>query len=131
MNRKSFFVLLLAASTAACHDQITAVTNGQVKAVVEGAGVRLTNLTNEARAYTINDPNWLAGASLSLIAVCNTIDSACLRLPANSSVLVPFTEVGGYGQSTSELMIWTWRVMPVGAGGGLQPVMDDPITLKL
>ncbi len=132
MNRRSIVVLLLAVSVSGCFaDRVTAVSNGLVKAMVEDGGVRLTNLTNEARAYAINDPNWLALASLDLIAACSTVDTACLRLPANGSVLVPFAEVGGYGASTKQLAVWTWRVLPTGAGGSLQPVMDDAITLQL
>jgi hypothetical protein len=131
MNRRIFLPLLLAVSLAACKDGATVVTNGLVKAVREGNGVRLTNMTDEARAYAINDPDWLAVASLDLIAACSTTDVACLRLPANASVFVPFTEVGGYSASSKEVQVWTWRVLPNGAGGSLQPVMDDAITLKL
>jgi hypothetical protein len=130
MNRRSLVVLLFALAVSSC-DRITAYSNGEVKAVLEDNGVRLTNMTNEARAYTINDPNWLAVATLSLIAQCATVDAACLRLPANSSVLVPFAEIGGYGETSQQLTVWTWRVLPNGAGGSLQPVMDESITLQL
>jgi hypothetical protein len=132
MNRRSLVVLLFSVAASACYqDRITAFSNGEVKAVLEENGVRLTNMTNEARAFTVNDPTWLAAASLALIAQCSTVDTACLRLPANSSVFVPFAEVGGYNASSEQLTVWTWRVLPNGAGGSLQPVMDDAITLQL
>ena len=133
MNRRRLVVLLIAIAVSACvSDGPTAVTNGLVRAVREGNAVRLTNLTSEGRAYNINDPDWLVLASLDLLAACTTVDVACLRLPANASVLVPFTEIGGYNANTTdELIVWTWRVLPNGAGGSLQPVMDDAITLRL
>ena len=131
MHRRSFLPLLFAAAIAACHsDGPTAVSNNAVRVVREGSALRITNLSDEPRAYAAFDPNWLALADLSLTAFCATQQPSCLRLPAHGSVLVKLTDVGGYSASTKTIVVWTWRVIPNGAGG-LQAVMDEAITLKL
>jgi hypothetical protein len=129
-NTRIIPVLLFAAFVAACGDGTTAVSNSVVSAVREGNALRISNRTDEARAFAASDPEWLALVDLSLTYFCTTTDSGCLRLPANGSVLVPFSDVGGYGSSTKAITVWTWRVGPDGAGGR-QAVMDDAITLKL
>src|SRR5690242_10029480 len=114
MNRRHVLILAAAAALSACGDRITAVTNGAVTVRKEANGIRIDNGTGTARAYIANDPNWLALAStsdLSLMAICTTTDSGCLRIPAHGSVVVPFSEVGGYGSSTKSVVVWTWRVM--------------------
>jgi hypothetical protein len=129
MHRRSFLPILLAVFVS-CGDGTTAVANSVVNVAREGNALRISNLTDEARAFAANDPDWLALVDLSLTYFCTTTDSGCLRLPAKGSVLVPFSDVGGYGSSTKAVTVWTWRVMSNGAGG-LQAVMDDAITLKL
>lgn len=127
-HRRVFLSILLVCLVAACHDGPTVVTNGIISAKREASGVRLTNQANEARGYMVNDPEWLAVADLSFSVLCTTTDSGCLRLPANGSVVVPFADIGGYSATTKTVVIWTWRVMPNGAGG-FQAVSDDAITL--
>ena len=131
MLRRRFLPILALAALAACNDSPTAVSNGVVTVVREGDALRITNQTDEARAYAAYDPNWLALADLSLQAYCRTWDAACLRLPAHGSVLVPLSEVGGYSTSTKEIQVWTWRVLMSEVNGQLEPVPDDAILLKL
>lgn len=128
MHRRTFLPIVIAVLVAACHDGATAISNGIITAKREATGIRLTNQTNEARGYLVNDPAWLAVADLSFSVLCTTTDSACLRLPAKGSVLVPFAEVGGYSATTKSVVVWTWRVLASGVGG-LQAVSDAPITL--
>lgn len=126
--------ILLLASLAACADNPLGVAENEVVRVAEEtSGIRITNLTDTPRAYLANDPEWLAVAlsmPLDLIALCNTPDAACLRLPAKGSVLMPYAEVGGYGSSTKSIVVFTWRVVPV-APGQYQTEMDQAVTLKL
>ena len=120
-----------AAAAAACSDSPTSVANGVVRVTREGSGIRIDNLTDTPRAYAAYDPNFLALADLSLLALCNTTDVNCLRLPAHGSVLVPFSEVGGYGSGTTSIVVWTWRVVPSATPGQYEPLMDEGVTLKL
>lgn len=129
--RRTFLPVVLAALFATgCQEGPTVLTNGIISAKREATGVRITNQTNDARAYMINDPDWLAVADLSFSVLCTTTDPGCLRLPAKGSVLVPFADIGGYSASTTTVVIWTWRVVPNGVGG-FQAVSDDAISLKL
>lgn len=134
MLRRTFLPILVAAALVACKpDAIIGppVSNGVVRVVREGNALRISNLTDQPRAYMAMDAGWLALVDLSLIALCNTADANCLRLPANGSVLVPFSEVGGYSAATKEVTVWTWRVVPSTTGGNLEPVLDETIVLKL
>jgi hypothetical protein len=136
MNRRNFGILALtfAVALSGCREGATGVTNGVVTVVLEGDALRIRNSGNQARAFAAYDANWLALASTSdftMLALCNTTDAACLRLPAYGSILVPLTDVGGYSASTTHVTVWTWRVLPVGEGAGLQPVTDETIQLKL
>lgn len=131
MHRRSFLPLLFAAAIAACHsDGPTAVSNNAVRVVREGSALRITNLSDEPRAYAAFDPNWLALADLSLTAFCATQQPSCLRLPAHGSVLVKLTDVGGYSASTTTIQIYTWRVLS-DIEGVLHVEADDPLVLKL
>jgi len=134
MLRRRFVLTLAAAlvgASAACDDGPTAVSNGIVTVRREGEGIRLTNQTAEARGYLAIDQDFMALADLSLIALCATADSACLRLPPNGSVLEPFSDVMGYNASTKKIIVWTWRVLPTGPGGQLQAVTDASLVLTL
>jgi predicted small secreted protein len=134
MNRRTFIPLLAFAALAACNtDKITGtpVSNGVVRVVREDNSLRITNLTAEGRGYIAADLNWLALADLSLLAFCNTTDSGCLRLPANGTITVPLSEVGGYSVGIKEIAVYTWRVLPSGTGGALEAVLDETVLLKL
>lgn len=124
--------VLLALTFAACSDAPTASVASDVVRVTPGdAGLRIENLTDTPRAYAAHDPEFLALADLSLLALCNTPDANCLRLPAHTSVLVPYNEVTGYGTSTKSIVVYTWRVVPSGTPGQYEQLMDEAITLKL
>jgi len=123
--------MLVLGLAIACHDWPTSVSNGIVTVRREGNGIPIVNQTTEARGCLAMDQDWMALADLSLYALCTTADSVCLRLPPNGSVLVPFSDVGGYSASTKKIAVWTWRVLPTGPGGQLEAVTDAAITLKL
>ena len=126
--------ILLLASLAACADNPLGVAENEVVRVAEeAAGIRITNLTDTPRGYMANDPEWLAVAlsmPLDLVAFCNTPDSGCLRLPASGSVLMPYSEVGGFGSSTKSIVVYTWRVVPI-SPGQYQAEYDGAVELKL
>lgn len=128
--QRSVLSVLLALVLVGCSDGPTSVANGVVKVTLEESGLRIENLSDVPRAYAAYDEGFLALADFALIALCSTPDAACLRLPAKSSVLVPFSEVGGYGSGTTTIVVWTWRVVATGAGQ-YNPAMDDAISLKL
>ena len=128
--KKQLLILAATMALTSCADRVTAITNGAVTVRKEATGIRIDNGTNQARAYLANDPEWLALADLSLMAICETTDSGCLRIPANGTAHVPFSEIGGYSASTKTVLVWTWRVLPEGVGGAPQAVMDQEITLS-
>lgn len=126
--------VMLLASLAACADSPMAVVESDlVRVVEEPSGIRITNLTDSPLAYMASDPEWLAlvDATFDLMALCSTPDAACLRLPAKGSVLVPYAEVGGFGTSTTRIVVWTWRVVPSSTPGEYQTSEFKSVTLEL
>jgi len=128
---KHILSLALALAVAACNDGPTAVGNGVVTVALEDGGIRIRNLTDAPRAYAAYDQDVLAVLDLSLTAFCNTPDANCLRLPANGSVLVPFSQIGGYSASTRNIVVWTWRVVPSSTPGQYEIMSDEAVVLKL
>lgn len=115
MKRTSFALLVaLALVGTACRREpvATALTDtaGVSATRVEG-GIRVTNHSERGVAYSIANPNWLG-----LLAICNDPEPACVRLAAGASVLVPLSEIHGYGSGVTTVTLYWWHVIPDGSG---------------
>jgi hypothetical protein len=75
-----------------------------IRAELTAGGVRVTNTTSERVAFHVRNPNWLG-----LLALCETEDAVCERLPANSVITVPFSEIYGFENAGPISLDW-WNV---------------------
>jgi hypothetical protein len=85
-----------------------------VAATRTAVGLRLVNSGAEALAFTVFERGY---AALVLFAPCVDPGPTCVRLPAGQSLVVPFGQIGGYTPGAREAVVYTWRVVPNGAGG--------------
>jgi hypothetical protein len=76
-------------------------------------GVRLLNDGPEPLAFVIFE----RGLSERVrFAPCVDPGPTCVRLRVGQVVVVPFGQVRGYTASSREAVVYTWRVVPNGAG---------------
>ena len=76
-------------------------------------GVRLTNGTTSDIGYVVVDRGWLA-----LVAPCDVAGPpVCVGLAPGATRVIPEAQIGGFTESTREIVVYWWSWASDGAGG--------------
>lgn len=116
MRRSAAMVFAISAMIGCSSEEPAAVADSSnllaagIKAEITANGVRVTNGTDERVAFHIRNPQWLG-----LLSLCETQDTSCERLAADSEMTVPLDEIHGFSADGPITFEW-WNVERAGDG---------------
>ncbi len=116
MRISTAMLLALLSASVSCTSQSAGIAGvpGHLTITDEPSGLRLENHTDEPIAFTAFDRGYAARIQF---APCLDTSPSCLRLPARTSIVVPYNDIGGYSPHTREVILYWWHLVPDPAGG--------------